>query len=380
MLNIWLYIRFLIIASITLILLSSVIASQLAVAATIEHELSASAKIQYESNPSLSPFDRDSVKKYIVTPRYQMTMGDGINEWAGELSVNIERSSDTDLSEDREDPSIALSWARLLENGSLDVTFSADERSTRETELDDTGRIFVDGTRRLYSTGVTYERGLSEYLSLELSGSLNKTKYTNINLDDFTDTGLSAKFNYKYDETITTFLELGTTHKDPDGLEDESEFYSISSGAEWLPSEYITTTATIGANKISGENSVSGQGSISMNYTSEFSVFSVSISRSLSPTGSEGFSESNQVHMNYDRTLSEYSSAGMSVNWRDNLSDGSGISDDSSEIISYSAFYTRLLAEKLSLDVSAERRQRRDIRSSPANNIFSISLTYSFLN
>ena len=331
--------------------------------------------IQYESNPALSSTGEESTTNLVVSPRYQVSISDGINEWVFDLAIAVKRSSDVDSGSDREDPSLGFSWSRQLLHGNIMTSYDLDERSTRETELDDTGQVFVDGSRTKQALSLAYETEFSEYLSMILSTGYDQIQYSDIDLDDFSTSRVSATLRYNLGEALTPYLNLDYSLKDTVGLEDNSELYGFSVGTEWGLAENISTDTSVGINDTSESESSSGQASFSMTFSGELSQTAMTVSRGFSPSGAPGFVESNRVRASYNRTLGEYSNLGLALSWRENLN------LVRNETFVLSSFYLRELGKALVLRLSAESRYIMSGDDEDAhNNIIGMSIIYSFLN
>lgn len=93
----------------------------------------------HETNPLYSTTNQESVSKTTLSPRYSMSSSSGTNQWTSSASLNIVRTSDQSISQDRSDPSLDIGWTHNYETGKFSVTGLANNQSTQVSELTDSG-------------------------------------------------------------------------------------------------------------------------------------------------------------------------------------------------------------------------------------------------
>lgn len=342
--------------------------------AEVHNELIIPATIQYESNPSFSAGNETSIYKKIVTPHFISSARDERNLWSADFSYHIERSSDPDISDDRDDPAIGLSWEHEFETGNLSANVRREEGSTRETELNDSGLITLDGTRKSKSASISWLKNINEIFSLELNGSRTETTYQNIDLIDYKTRDLAARVNYRSSETLLMFMEAGKTkYESLDNLT-SSDSRQINIGSQLELSE--TTEAIISLGVSETENldreGRENQGSFTLNFEEDRLEYSFTLSRTISPSGTGGFSKANQFIGNATYAVDETSNIGFELNYRKNLD----IEENRTRMVSIS--YNQELGEQWNFSITGSRSDvESNINDVISNNILSVSMSYT---
>lgn len=343
-----------------------------AIAATWEQALSLPVSVEYESNPRLSETDRQSVRRTLLTPDYSLTATDGTDQWFARLRLRIERSSNTAISADREDPSIDLGWNHAHETGQFGLTAHFDKKSTRLSELEDTGQLTNDNTRRSRTLSANWSNALSERYTLNLNASLNKVSFDGAGsgLNDYQDKSISAQLGYSLDAQTDTFARISLSRFEPVSGS-STKIRSLDIGATWALSERINITGSAGVNDSSGATTESGwQARFDMSYLTERSHSNLGLSRTRSPSGAGVVNESNQLQAGWRYALSERDNVGVNFNWRENLSTNTG------KTLRLGANYTRQLSPSWDFRVSAQRLKRDDDVSNAFSNTLTATLVY----
>lgn len=340
-----------------------------------QHNIDASLSTQYETNPRLSLFNKTSVSKSILVPKYHMLASDETNNASITLSYRVERSSNTDISDDRNDPAVDLGWGRELENGGLFFKAHRDKSSTRETELDDTGIITVDGTRYFQSSSLGWTHNISEYLKFSINGSNDEVTYDDVSLVNYNTKSLSTSMNYQYSEFISPFITIGGSTTSFEDEQNDSKSKSIDIGVNWTVDEYISAVFTVGENRTEndGIEETNKTGSILVKMKSERLDSNFSITRSVTPSGVGSFSEADQLKGEFIYALSESSSLSLLLNMRENKN----INTNKTKY--YSTSYKQDISENFKMSLTASRKELENESGQANNNIYMFSLSYLFL-
>lgn len=88
-------------------------------ASPYQQSLQVTAAAEFDSNPEMLETDEEGVSRAILRPDYQFRWVQAENELLAQARLNIERSSDTQLSGDREDPLLSLQWTGANPRGEL---------------------------------------------------------------------------------------------------------------------------------------------------------------------------------------------------------------------------------------------------------------------
>ncbi|MEJ2143454.1 MAG: hypothetical protein P8Y24_14105 [Gammaproteobacteria bacterium] len=342
--------------------------------AEVQHELVIPATIQYESNSAFLSDNATSVYKKILTPHFISSIRDERNLWTADFSYHIERSSDTNISEDRNDPAVELGWVHEFETGNLSLNLRHEEGSTRETELNDTGFISVDGTRKSKSASISWLKNLSEVFSFGLNGSGTETTYQNIDLIDYTTRALTARMNYRTTETLLIFLEAGKTRYESIDNQERSDSKQMNIGSQLDISDNTVAILSIGVSEtenLDGEGR-ENQGSFTLNFEEDRIEYSFTLSRTISPSGPGGFSKADQFIGNAVYAVDEISNIGFELNYRKNFD----IDENKTRIVSIN--YNHELGEQWNFTITGSRSEAEsNISDVISNDILSISMSYT---
>ena len=141
-------------------------------ALVVLQQASLSLGTEYDSNPSLSSKNKQSVWRYLANPSYKISAVQDQDRWYMNGGLTIERSSDKRISSDREDPNIRVGWEREYERGKFGIVGSYDKTSSRVSEFKNSGLVSGDGNSTTKSIGINWSRLLSEKLSLTTGSQL----------------------------------------------------------------------------------------------------------------------------------------------------------------------------------------------------------------
>ncbi len=128
-----------------------------------QQAVSMPAELEFDSNPELRPGSASSTVRYRLRPQYSYTHHvDDTNEWSAVLGANLERSSNTQVSANRQDPSVELKWQQEAPTSLWGLNAKYFKASTRTTEFDQTGIVTADRTQTNRSVGANWGKSLTE--------------------------------------------------------------------------------------------------------------------------------------------------------------------------------------------------------------------------
>lgn len=283
--------------------------------------------VNYDSNIQMADSNEESVVFYNVIPRVTFVGSDGVNTINFNGSVLLQRSSDEQISEDRKDPTLGLSWLRSFERGEFSLSTNYNKTSTRVSEQRVTGQIFNDGSaiNRSYNANLRYL--LSEKLSMSTGLGYQETRFSGAGLDDFNSKNFNLRLNYLYSEKLTPFVQfsLNRFENETNTLNNEivnelsSNGTSVSRnllvGFDYKASPQLDYSVAVGMNRVSSAGN-GWVGNASLNYViDERSTFSSGISRNVTPSGLGGFLEVDNLSMNYQYDIDQKNHLGANANW-----------------------------------------------------------------
>ncbi len=341
--------------------------------------------VEYDSNPLLAADSNKAVVRSIIAPDYSLIGTFGRDELRFGLGLNLQRSSDSSIVLDREDPDLQLGWQRENELGSFGLTAKYAESSTLSNALEDTENTEVvnaDGTQKKYSLGGSWNTALSERSTLA-----NDTEYTYVNYDISSLTGYSnlssnLSWSYALSERIEPFTRFSISRYEPHNTQDDtvsasssasSNSYNPAVGLKLTLSERLEGSFNMGVNQVSGSGSgPQGQGGFELHYVGERFDTLISAARSTVVSGEGGSVETTRVGGAWSYALSETGRLGVDASWQDSA----GETPNTLRQLSFWA--SRELSPFWNARFSLMHKQRQQDSVPDAHaNILGVSLIYS---
>ena len=283
--------------------------------------------VNYDSNIQMADSNEEPVVFYNVIPRATFVGSDGVNTINFNGSVLLQRSSDEDISEDRKDPNLGLSWVRGFERGEFSLSTNYSKTSTRVSEQRVTGLVFSDGSAisRSYNANLSYL--ISEKLSMSTGLGYQETVFSGAGLDDFNSKNFNARLNYLYSEKLTPFVQftLSRFENETNTLSNEivsrlnnngtSVSRNLLVGFDYKASPQFDYSVAVGMNRVSSAGN-GWVGNANLNYViDERSTVAGSISRNVTPSGLGGFLEVDNLSVNYQYDINQKNHLGADANW-----------------------------------------------------------------
>lgn len=357
-----------------LVCLSLLFAMQEASADVIEQAISLPVAVEYDSNPLLTSANERSVTRTIATPRYKVTAGDGVKEMSADFTFSIERSSNQSVRLDRDDPSLTLSWKTDLPLGSLSFMASYDQTSILESELQETGLIQSEGTRRNQNINASYSHFLTDKLSLSLNGGYRQVRYSGGNQIDYQLPSASVAVNYQYNEVLTPFVQASISRYQPDSNQPDTDYLSAIVGAAWQWTDRLDLSFNAGVNNVrAAQNDTGFQGEVKLKHLYERFVTTASLARAISPSGTGGFIESDALQAGVAYDLTNRSGLGSDLSIRKNKG------ANKSEFNQLNLFYRYAITPEWDMRVNTQFKYRKDASDNTANGKV-LGFTVNYIN
>ena len=283
--------------------------------------------VNYDSNIQMADSNEESVVFYNVIPRVTFVGSDGVNTINFNGSVLLQRSNDEEISEDRKDPNLGLSWVRGFERGEFSLSTNYSKTSTRVSEQRVTGLVFSDGSAisRSYNAGLSYL--ISEKLSMSTGLGYQETVFSGAGLDDFNAKNFNVRLNYLYSEKLTPFVQFSLSRFENETNTLSNEIVSeldnngtsisrnILVGFDYKASPQLDYSVAVGMNRVSSAGT-GWVGNANVNYViDERSTVAGSISRNVTPSGLGGFLEVDNLSVNYQYDINQKNHLGADANW-----------------------------------------------------------------
>ncbi|MBP8185026.1 MAG: hypothetical protein KAX95_04005 [Pseudomonas sp.] len=344
--------------------------------AAIWHSAAAvSTTVEHDSNPLLSSDNKTAVTRTRVAPNYKLTGTFGRDELRAGFGLHLERSSDSSIVSDREDPNLQLAWQRETETGGFGLTSGYSEISTLSEAVEQTGVVAGDGTQKTYSLGGNWSSAISERNTLANNSEYKRVEYDIDSQTSYDNVSTSFSWNYAWSERIEPFTRFALSRYEPQDSTSatSSNSYTPSAGVQLKISERLEGSVYAGVNKVSGsEGGPSGQGGVDLHYEGERFEVNFDAGRSTVASGDGGFTEVSSLSAAWSYAIDEVSRAGLSAAWQDSKGETPNTTQN------FGAWASRELSPFWVTRLSLMYKQRQqDGLSDATANVLGLTLTYS---
>ncbi len=363
---------------------------------SFNQSINVSTGVEYNSNPLFMSASQP-VWLAVRSPTYTVTNTSGLNEWTLDVGLNIQRSSDTFVMVNRNDPTATLGWVHTLQSGSVGVKAHYEQDSTL-FGVGQTGNSLValDGTSYVQSITANWLYNLNDTWQLDSSAIANHTTYSSVNttspggsnstgsLFGYQSNTYDTKLTKQFSNTLSTYGQISYTQFSLDNQPISDTQLSTVLGIQSTLSETLTLLADAGVTDTTGNafsspgnvgasSSTTGTiGSIARNYVGLRSNGRLTVSRTDMPSGFGGFVLTDELNGEYSHDLSNNNSIGTGYIYAKNLS---LYIDTTSQ---FSVWFSHQISSALSLKLMLQQRTfSAPGYSSASDNVASLFLTYN---
>jgi hypothetical protein len=345
-----------------------------AIAGGWQQSISVPMTLEVDSNPTLSSTNSSKLGRSRIVPDYKLTGTFGVDQIGAGLAFQVEQSSDRNVSQARQDPSLYLNWLRQTQIGEFGLATSYQEASTSISELKETGSIVKDGTRKTQSLSGNWRKSVSEQGSLAASADHTIVAYDSGALNNFTNTSLSLNYSYAWSERIDPFFRIAVSRYAPESAVNTStNNTTLTGGVQFKISESLVLNAQAGTSKVSGAGASTLQGSFALQRTGQSHNMTLEIGRSSSASGvAGGFVESDTVRGSWSFTIDARTHTGLDASI---LNNKALLSNTMSQV---GAWISHELTPRWIGRLNYQYRQRQQSGLSDASSgLLGLSLIYS---
>ena len=344
-------------------------------AKVVLQQLTVPLSVEYDTNPTFSENDKQSIWRYIAVPTYTISAVEDKNRWYSNIGFRIERSSDQNVSVNREDPNVVIGWDRQSERGDFKLLANYNKNSTRNTELTTTGLISRDITATSKSIAADWSRLLTEKLNFTLRGELLKTSYDGAGFIGYNTKSIDSYLGYQLTEKLITFANIGYVKYKSDsqntiGAQNSLDSQNYLAGIAYIVNPQLDFSVAAGKNHTSDVGN-SNVAKASFNYQAERYLLRGELERNVSATGIGNFQESDRLNLSYSYDLSDKSAVGTGFTLQKNNS------LNSNEITYINGFYSRDLSDRWAMRVSLDYRKIKDTSRSVSGEIAGLTFIYT---
>jgi len=271
---------------------------------------------EYDSNPTMTGYaNREGIWRSVFAPGYTLKNSSEQNELNAGVALQIERSSNQLLSQNRSDPSLFAGFHHQGEAGEFGLTAKYDETATRNNLIDNAGQNFTDSTRTAHTITGNWTKELSEYSTLSVDGSYERVSYKGGSFVDYTNQSVGGRFSRAVSDRSTLFMRVSNNKYKPVTGATSSNISNAALGWDWIYSENLH--GTLQAGKSWTENVGSGnQGAVTVNYSGQRNDISFNVGRQVAASGLGNLVTIDQANGSWTYTMSETSRLGIEAGWQ----------------------------------------------------------------
>ncbi len=363
---------------------------------SFSQSINVSSGVVYNTDPLFTPANQP-VWLAVLSPTYTVANTSGLNEWSLNAGLNIQRSSDTLVMVNRNDPTATLGWVHTLQSGSVSIKAHYEQDSTL-FGVGQVGNSLVaqDGTSYVQSITANWLYNLNDTWQLDSGATANHTTYSSVNttspggsnstgsLFGYQSNTYNTKLTKQFSNTLSAYGQISYTQFSLDNQPISDTQFNTILGIQSTLSETLTLLADAGVTDTSGNafstpgnagasSSTTGAiGNITLNYLGLRSNGSLTVSRTDMPSGFGGFVLTDELNGEYSHDLSSNNSIGTGYTYAKNLS----LYIDT--ISQFSVWFSHQISSALSLKLMLQQRTfSAPGFSGASDNVASLFLTYN---
>ena len=304
-------------AELSLVISGLVLYSGQGSAGTWQNAVSSRVVTEFDSNPAMSSTNPVSIWRFILEPGYTLMGRVGEDELKAGLGLQIERSSNKTLSQNRDSPYAFVEWLHQMDKGEFGISTRYAEIATRNSTIDAIGMVPVNSTRASSTTSGRWSMALSERNTIAMDGAYESVHYNGGNFVDFAHQSGGVRFSHALSELSTTFLRLsGEKYLPADGGPSSRQALATL-GFDWKV-ENTDLTMQLGNYRGGGNSGL--QGGATVLSTGQQTQLALNANRQITSSGLGGFVKADQVSGGWRYALSENSNTGIDLQWLKNHS------------------------------------------------------------
>lgn len=344
-----------------------------------QQAVSIPAEVEFDTNPRLAQGNASSAVRYRLRPQYSYTYHvDDANEWSAVLGANLERSSNTQVSANRKDPSVELKWQQEAPTASWGLNAKYSKASTRTTEFDQTGIVTADRTQTNRSVGANWGKYLAERWIA--NGEINQrwVDYDTDSLVSYRNSSASGGLSYDLASSEKLSVFFSGSHYSPSAnnfiLARSSSSMGLMFGYAGALSDKMDWNVQAGKVKITGlDAGYYLQGKVQVNYKGDYASGGVNFDRSVVAGGQTGgLTVSNSLRLQTRIEVAERTAIDFYYNFTKNAGFNGGKTN------SMGANYVFEISPFWRLNVNIQRKTADQRTGYAGANMVGVGLNYNY--
>ena len=341
--------------------------------------------VAHDSSPALDDNRKKSAWIYSFIPRLLLDYTGEVNSYYLDAALLVQRHSNEEILNDREDPTLRIGWNRTYESGLFGLYANYAESSSRGEELRAVG-VFTgngtnDNTQRVKEYGARWEHKIAPRWSLLADGKYSKEDFTGgVALIDSTSIDARSKLNYAFTERLDTYLQIGFAQIRPDQTFNDTYLTRLAIGADYQLNEALKMSSRVGTYQLSGRQSdTDWEAGVQVRYEVGQMGYEAELNRGLSDSSVAGFQKSDTFRLGWFYDISELDKLNVSYALVKSKQDTQA-NLQKSEGQQISAYYDRILRGNWRGQVNLSFREQEAASNRNKGNIVGVSLIYDGLS
>jgi hypothetical protein len=250
-----------------------------------QHSVSVVAGVERIENPLLSSTSTGGVTVLRVEPSYALESQDGRTRSRLSLGAVLERSSNTGLVASRNYPRLGYTWDYSWPTSSLELRANVAEATTRNTQLEELGRITVDSRERSVVAGGRWSQDLAARTQLALDLTNTHVSYDSVLLSGYRELQVSSRVSWEANERLIYYFEPAVARLVTSGASTETTRKRWLAGVLGELAPGWSVTSFVGQARTSGPISVTGNvGGLQLDYAGSRLASGIEWSRDVAPS------------------------------------------------------------------------------------------------
>jgi len=286
-------------------------------AETWQQDGSIMVSTEYETNPAMDPAYQTGIWRSVLAPSYVLKRMGGVNALNAGVALQIARSSNKSLSQDRNDPNAFLDWNRQSDTGNFGISAKYTETSTRISEVSNSGPQLADSTRVSRTMSGSWNKAVSERSTFSANGTYEGVSYASGAYTNYATRSGNMMYQYDLSERNKPYINILYSDYEPEDGSLASHNANVAFGLNWQATENLGGTVQVGKSKVSGTG-MGTQGMASVQYAGQRTGLALNMSRQVSASGLGGFVTVDQANGNWTYDLNELNKFGINLRWQRN--------------------------------------------------------------
>jgi hypothetical protein len=250
-----------------------------------QQSVSVAVGVERIENPLLSSTSPGGATVLRVQPIYSLEKEGDRTRSRIYFGAIVERSSNTALVASRDYPSLGYAWSYSWPTSSLELRADLAESTTRNTELEELGRVTADSRERSVVAGGRWSQELTDRTQLALDLANTRVRYDSVLLSGYRELQFSGRVSREASETLVYYFEPAISRLATSGVSTETTLRRWLFGLRGELVSGWSFTSTVGQARTSEQLSGSiNVASLLLTYAGDRLTSAAELSRDVVPS------------------------------------------------------------------------------------------------